>query len=42
MTDGITEDVYQTPLLGSVAAALWSEAESRRVAVELSGAAYRR
>ena len=38
MTDGITEDVYQTPLLGSVAAALWSQAESRRVAVELSGA----
>ena len=30
MTEGITEDVYQTPLLGSVAAALWSQAESRR------------
>jgi hypothetical protein len=38
MTDGITEDVYQIPMLGSVAAALWSQAESRPVSVELSGA----
>ena len=42
MTDGITEDVYQIPLLRSVAAALSSQAESRRVAVELPARAYRR
>ena len=36
MTDQIIEDVHQISRLGSVAAALWSQAESRRVADELS------
>jgi methylase of polypeptide subunit release factors len=38
MIDGISEDIDQTPRLGSVATALWSQAESRRVAAELSDA----